>query len=156
MSGATRSWRRWAPWLALAVVLAVALVAGTRSGGGPRTPAQRERHIASELRCPTCRSQSALESDATAARAVRAEIHRRVAAGETDAEIRRYFVSAFGRDILLRPEGTGVAGLVWILPVVALVCALAGLAVAFRRWRPSGGAAVSDDDRRLVEEALRS
>jgi cytochrome c-type biogenesis protein CcmH len=86
---------------------------------------------------------------------MRTEIARRVDAGETDAEIRAYFVSKFGKDILLRPEGHGVTALVWILPVVALVAAVAGLVVAFRRWRPHA-VTVTDDDRRLVDEALRS
>lgn len=145
--------RRWLPWGALAVVLAAALVVGTRTDSGPRTPSSRARHIASELRCPTCRSQSALESDAEVSRAMRADIRTRIANGETDEEIRSYFVSKFGKDILLRPEGSGVAALVWVLPVVALVVAIAGLVVAFRRWRPRP-VVVTDDDRRLVEEAL--
>ena len=147
--------RRWFPWLAMGVVLAVALVVGSRPDDGPRTTDDRVRSIAAELRCPTCRSQSALDSDAEVSRAMRDEIARRVEAGDSDEEIRAYFVSKFGKDILLRPEGRGLTALVWILPVVAVVAAVAGLVVAFRRWRPRG-VAVSDDDRRLVEEALRS
>lgn len=146
--------RKWGPWAALALVLVVALAVGSRSDSGPTTSADRVRHIAAELRCPTCRSQSALESDAEVSRAMRAEIQRRVDDGETDAEIRAYFVSKFGKDILLRPEGRGVSALVWILPVVALVAAIAGLVVAFRRWRPRE-VTVSDEDRRLVDDALQ-
>ena len=146
--------RRSLPWLAMAVVLVGALVIGSRPDDGPRTTDDRVRSIAAELRCPTCRSQSALESDAEVSRAMRDEIARRVDAGQSDDEIRAYFVSKFGKDILLRPEGRGVTALVWILPVVALVAAVAGLVVAFRRWRPRA-VTVSDDDRRLVDEALR-
>ena len=127
--------RRWLPWLALAAVLAVALLVGAGRHGGRATPAQRAHRIAGELRCPTCRSLSAAESDAKAAKAVRDEIARRVRAGESDGEIRAYFVSRYGRDILLEPEGTGVAAIVWVLPVAALVCGIAGLAVAFRPRR---------------------
>ena len=145
---------RWLPWLALAVVLIGALVIGTRGDGHPRTTEERVRSVAASVRCPTCRSQSALESDATAARAVRDEIRRRVTSGESDAQIRAFLVSRYGDDILLRPEGHGVAALVWALPVAAFVIAVAGLTVAFRRWRPSRAVPVSDDDRRLVEQAL--
>ena len=127
--------RRWLPWLALAAVLAVALLVGAGRHGGRATPAQRAHRIAGELRCPTCRSLSAAESDAKAAKAVRDEIGRRVRAGESDSEIRAYFVSRYGRDILLEPEGTGVAAIVWVLPVAALVCGIAGLALYFRRRR---------------------
>jgi cytochrome c-type biogenesis protein CcmH len=128
--------RTWAPWAVLVVVVAVALVIGTRSDGEPATVAARVESIASELRCPTCRGQSAAESDAAAARAVRAEVRRRVEAGQTRAEIVSYFVSRYGKDIVLRPESRGIAALVWVLPVAALVVALAWLVVAFRRWRP--------------------
>ena len=127
--------RRWLPWLALAAVLAVALAVGAGRHGGQATPAQRAHRIAGELRCPTCRSLSAAESDAKAAKAVRDEIARRVRAGESDSEIRAYFVSRYGRDILLEPEGTGVAAIVWVLPVAAVVCGIAGLALYFRRRR---------------------
>jgi cytochrome c-type biogenesis protein CcmH len=86
---------------------------------------------------------------------VREEIRRRVTAGEADAEIRAALVARFGTDILLKPQGRGVAALVWALPVAGLVCAVAGLAVAFRRWRPRRGVTASPDDRARVARALR-
>jgi hypothetical protein len=43
--------------------------------------------------------------------------------------------------------------MVWALPVVVLVAAGAGLALAFRRWRGGGAARATDDDRALVEAA---
>jgi cytochrome c-type biogenesis protein CcmH len=138
----------------MAVVLAVAFAIGAQGRSGPMTESQRVRHIASEIRCPTCRNQSAAESDAAAAKAVREEIGRRVRAGEGDGEIVGFMVSRYGSDILLKPKSTGVASLVWVLPVVAVVVALAGLTVAFRRWRTRPGVQVSDEDRALVEREL--
>ena len=52
---------RWV-WAAMGVVLVVALAVGARDDGTPRTNAERSAHLASTLRCPTCRSQSALET----------------------------------------------------------------------------------------------
>jgi cytochrome c-type biogenesis protein CcmH len=128
--------RTWLPWVLLLVVVVGALAVGSRSDDGPPTLEGRVQSIASEVRCPTCRGQSAAESDAAAARAVRAEIRRRVEAGESRSAIVSYFVTRYGKDIVLRPESTGVAGLVWALPVAALVVAVAALFFAFRRWRP--------------------
>jgi cytochrome c-type biogenesis protein CcmH len=145
---------RWV-WLAMAVVLAVALVIGAQGRSGPMSEAQRVKHIASEIRCPTCRNQSAAESDAAAAKAVRDEIDRRVRDGQSDGEIVAFMVSRYGSDILLKPEGSGIASLVWVLPVVAVVVALAGLALAFRRWRARPGISVSDEDGALVERELQ-
>ena len=141
-------------WLALAVVVVAALAVGTVDRGGPPTEAERVRRVAEGVRCPTCRNLSAADSDAAAARAVRAEIRRRVRAGETDEAIRAFLVSRYGNDILLKPGGSGVAGLVWALPVAAVVVAAAGLAVALRRWRARPARDPSLEDRLLVERAL--
>jgi cytochrome c-type biogenesis protein CcmH/NrfF len=147
--------KRVLPWVFMAVVLAVSLGVASRGRSGPPTDAQRVTHITSEIRCPTCRGLSAAESDAPPARAIRDEVLRRVQDGQTDSQILGYVTSRY-KDILLKPEAKGIAGLVWALPVIAVVCAIGGLAMAFRRWRPSRAAVVSDDDKALVEKALRS
>jgi cytochrome c-type biogenesis protein CcmH len=127
--------KRWLPWLALLVVLTTALIAGASAGSGePATAAERTSRLAKELRCPTCRGLSVADSDAKAADAIRDEIQVRVTAGQSDDEVRAYLVSRYGEDILLKPRGSGFTGLVWAIPVVALVAAGGGLAFAFRRW----------------------
>jgi len=145
--------RRRAAWGALAVVVVVALVVGARSGGA-QTAQQKAASIASEVRCPTCEGQSAEVSDAPAAKAVRTFVLAQVQAGQSRGQIEQALQDRYGSDILLRPPASGVAGLVWILPVVALVLALAGLAAAFRRWRIVGETPVSDADRIRVADAL--
>ena len=147
--------RRWVPYLVLVPVVAVALAVGAGSGDGPSGPVARTARLAEGVRCPTCEGLSAAESGTPAAVAVRDEIRRRVDAGETDDEIRSFLVGRYGRDILLTPEGSGVAALVWALPVVAVVLGAGALAVAFRRRRPEVPVPASADDRRLVEQALR-
>ncbi|MEO7837243.1 MAG: cytochrome c-type biogenesis protein CcmH [Acidimicrobiales bacterium] len=150
--------KRWLSYGLLTVVVGIALFFGTRSAGGPPGPAARAAHISTEVRCPTCEGLSAAESEAPASLAIRKEIRRRVEAGESDDEVRSFLVGRYGVDILLRPASTGVAAMVWALPVAALVCSLAGLALAFRRWRArtlreGGGASAADH--LLVQEALR-
>jgi cytochrome c-type biogenesis protein CcmH len=84
---------------------------------------------------------------------VRAEIRRRIAAGESDEEIRDFLASRYGREILLDPSGSGFGTLVWALPVGFVVVAVAGLVVRFRQDRPSHRHA-SAEDRDLVDRAL--
>jgi cytochrome c-type biogenesis protein CcmH len=127
--------RRTISWIAMGIVAVAALSIAAVDDAGPRTNAERARDIAATMRCPTCRSQSAAESDAPAAKSMRTEIARRVAAGETDDEIRSYFASRFGQDVLLTPQRSGLGGLVWVLPVVLAVCGAAAVVVVVRRPR---------------------
>ena len=146
--------RRVVLWAALVAVLTIALVIGGRDGGGPPTVESRVERIASEVRCPTCESLSAAESDAPASGAVRDAIRERVEAGDSDGEIRAFLVSRFGEDILLRPSSSGVVSLVWVLPVVALVAGAAGLGLTFRRWRRRSLATASPEDEAIVAHAI--
>jgi cytochrome c-type biogenesis protein CcmH/NrfF len=124
----------------MAVVLALALVAGTRSGAST-DPVDRAHALAQTIKCPTCRGQAVAQSDAPASAAIREEITRRIDAGQSDDEIRDYFAHQYGDDILLRPAASGFGGLVWVAPVVVLVGGVAGLALVVRRWRRWGAAA---------------
>jgi cytochrome c-type biogenesis protein CcmH len=144
---------RLAGWVALVVLLLGALFVGVTDTGGTRSPEARERDIASSVACPTCDGQSVADSDASAARGLRSFIADRIAEGAGDDDIRAELADRFGDQILLTPGRSGLAGLVWILPVVALVVAFAGLALAFRRWQGMGSVRASDADRLLVRRA---
>jgi cytochrome c-type biogenesis protein CcmH len=151
----TRRDRGWLPWVALAVVVAAALVLGTHRSG-TRTAAQRAAAISSEVRCPACSGESAEVSDAPSAKAVRQFVLQGVEAGATKGQIEQQLEDRYGSDILLRPPAAGVAGLVWVLPVAALVVALGGLVLAFRRWHRMTEAEVevSAADRQRVADAM--
>jgi cytochrome c-type biogenesis protein CcmH len=148
----TRRGRR-AGWLALAVVTAGALALGTLDAGGPRAPGDRARDLAESIACPRCDGQSVADSDAEASKVIRGLIEQRIAEGASDAQIRDELAAAYGEQVLLTPGGSGVAGLVWALPVAGLVAAGAGLVVAFRRWRSPGATRASEADRALVAAA---
>ena len=146
--------RRWS-WLVIAALVLVALVRNAVDDGPARTTEERVRSIASAMKCPVCRSQSVADSDSAAARSIRIEVTRRVEDGQSASEIRQAIADTYGEDVQLTPSSSGFAGLVWILPVVALVIALAALSATFARWRRTAGAEASDADRALVDEALR-
>jgi cytochrome c-type biogenesis protein CcmH len=144
----------WPGWLLMAAVLAGALTLGVTRADGPRTNDERVEAIAKTIKCPVCRSESVFDSKADASQNLRDEIARQVAAGRTDNEVRAYINARFqDQGLLLVPPKTGIDSLVWVLPVVALVLAAGGLAVAFRRWRLAPDTVPTDDDRVLVDAA---
>ncbi len=147
-------WLRWAPWLLLGVVAVVVLAVGTHRSTSHPTVAAETLHIAGLVRCPVCEGQSAAQSDAPASVQIRAQIQRELVAGEHQGQILAGLVDSYGPGILEQPEARGVDLIVWVLPVIAVVAAVAGLAVAFSRWRPRQSGTVSDADRALVEAAL--
>ena len=138
-------------WGLLGAIVAVALVVGSVGQPEP-TQAERVRSLSAQFACPTCAGQSVLYSDAGISNQIRAEIAQRVEAGQSDDQILSFLTQAYGREYLLTPSASGAASLAWALPVFLAVCALAGLAVAFRRWRPTP-TEVTDDERLLVERA---
>lgn len=145
---------RRATWGLMAVLVVGALAIGSQRGG-PVTDEARTRRIGADLRCPTCQGMSVADSDAPAAQGIREEIARRVAEGrESDGQIKDFILSLYP-DISLRPETSGLGLVVWALPVAAVAAVLVALAAAGwrRRGRPAGP---SDDDRLLVERALRT
>ena len=154
--GGAGALRRWLPYLLLVPVLGIALFvgAGGNDGDAPPTAAQRATRIAGEVRCPTCEGLSAAESESSASVAIRQEIRRRIDAGETDDQVRSFLVGRYGRDILLTPEGSGLAGLVWALPVAAFVLGAGALVLTLRRRRAQPLRAATPEDRLLVEQAL--
>jgi cytochrome c-type biogenesis protein CcmH len=146
--------RAWLPWAAMALVLVVALAIGATRTRGAESTQDRVTAIAKTIKCPTCRGESVADSNALTSREIRADIADRVEAGQTDDEIRAAYVSVYGADVQLTPSSSGVAGLVWAIPVVVIVVAGAGLVVVFRRWKAEGERSATDADRALVDAAL--
>ncbi|MFN8036948.1 MAG: cytochrome c-type biogenesis protein CcmH [Acidimicrobiia bacterium] len=145
--------RKWWPWLMLGALVVVTILVASWPSGGTRSAAARARSLAAELRCVDCESLSVAESGTVSARAIRADIRRRVDHGESDADIRAYYVGQYGESILLKPASSGIGAFVWILPVLVLVAGGGTLFVALRRWQQAPRLHASDEDRDLVERA---
>ena len=86
----TAGWLVARPWSALAVA------AGRRARppAGPASDADRARDIAESVACPACDGQSVADSDAEAAKGIRAQIADRIDAGACDDEIRAELAAA--------------------------------------------------------------
>ena len=139
--------RRYWAWFALAAVV-VGVMAVLLWPGGDRTDAARAHDLATELRCPECEGLSAADSNAPTSVAIRADIKRRIAAGQSDAEIRQSYVDKYDESILLSPESSGLGLIVWVLPVLVLALGALGIwfALARSRREPRLHATTADDE----------
>lgn len=146
--------RRLVSWLAALVVLGGALLVAAVGDPGPRTQSEQVYAISATLKCPQCAGQTVAESDTAISREIRAEINDGLAAGMSPDEIRADIAAGYEVEIRLDPSSSGVTGVVWMLPVVLGVAAVAGLVVVFRRWSGQASAPATDDDRAVVEAAL--
>lgn len=140
--------RLW-PWLALGVLVAGVLVV-LLLPGDDATPAERAHSIAAGLKCQECQGLSVADSNAPTSDAIRADIKRRIAAGESDGEIRRYFVDKYGETILLEPQSSGISLIVWVLPVVAIAAGAAGILFVLARNRREPRLHATEADEALV------
>jgi cytochrome c-type biogenesis protein CcmH len=142
-------------WMLMAIITVGFLAVGTTRDTGPLTQGDRIDAITKRVACPTCDGESVFVSRASAAEAIRKQVAREVAAGEkSDTEIIGSISDSFNAQILLVPRATGLDSLVWVLPIAVLVCAVAGLAMAFRKWRKQNTTGATGEDFALVNKLL--
>jgi cytochrome c-type biogenesis protein CcmH/NrfF len=146
--------RRWGPWVALAVVVVIAL-AVVLWPNGSQSPAARAHDLETQLKCPECQGLSVADSQAPTSRAIRADIKRRIKAGQSDEQIRQAFVDTYGEQILLAPQDSGISLIVWILPIVVVALGATGIVFALRRNRGEPHLHATEADERLVEREHR-
>jgi cytochrome c-type biogenesis protein CcmH/NrfF len=144
--------RRWGPWVALGVVVAIAL-AVVLWPNGSQSAAARAHSLEAELKCPECQGLSVADSQAPTSRAIRADIKRRIAKGQSDAAIRQVYVDDYGPSILLSPQDSGISLIVWVLPVLVLALGATGIVFALRRNRSQPRLRATAADETLVERA---
>ena len=115
----------------------------------------RAERVGAELRCLVCRNQSIEDSEADLAHDLRLLVRRRIAAGDSDAEVVAYIRSRYGDYVLLRPPFEIATLLLWGGPPLLLL--LGGVAV-FRFYRRRGDAPapppLSAEERQRLAAAL--
>lgn len=125
----------------------------------------RAAEIAAELRCPVCRNQAVVESNAELSREMQALVRERLVAGDTPDEVKEYFVSRYGEWILLEPQRRGINWIVWILPFLALALGAVLAVTLVRKWAAAGSSdeetvepavVLSDENERWIREAVRN
>ena len=147
-----RSELRWAAVFAVCVVVATPAAAW---GADPPNAADLE----AELVCPVCET-TLDQSDAPVAQRMKAFIRERIAAGDTEDDIKDSLVAEFGTGVLATPSKSGFGLLAWLVPLGAVLGGAIAVALLVRSWsrrRPPPAAPPLDPelDRRVDEELAR-
>lgn len=142
--------RRIAMRKVLCAFLMMGLLGGTAlAAKAPETPLSdpqlesRAQALAREIRCVVCENEPVALSSAEIAVDMRAAIRTRVAAGDSDAQVRRFFAQRYGEFVLLRPRIGPETWVLWAAPFVLLVIGGGALLLAARRART--GAALAPE-----------
>jgi cytochrome c-type biogenesis protein CcmH len=125
---------RWLCAFLLALALAAPALA-VQPGEELADPAleARARALGREIRCLVCQNQSIDESEADLARDLRLIVRERIAAGDSDAEVKGFLVARYGDFVLLDPPVKPATWLLWFGPAAILLIALLGAFVYLRR-----------------------
>lgn len=119
------------------------------------TPEQdaRYRSLIHELRCLVCQNQTIADSNADLAKDLRDQVHGQIAAGASDADIRRYVTERYGDFVLYKPPLSARTVVLWAGPFLMLAGALL-IALRMLRRRPASGPAAADTARlsRILDE----
>ena len=108
-------------------------------------PAQeaRARALEEEIRCVQCENEPIAQSTADIAADMRALVRERIAAGESDDEIRSFFRERYGDFVLFRPPWDARTWALWAAPLILVGL---GLVALLATWRPGPGAPLTPEE----------
>ena len=145
--------RSLGPWIALAIVVVAGIVALVVRSHPDDSPAAHAARLEHQLACPVCEGQSVADSNSSQSRAMRQDIPRRIAAGQSDADIRAFYVARYGEKVLETPSNSGLGILAWGIPALAVILGGASIVVAVRRWSRAPRLPASAEDEDVVRRA---
>lgn len=146
-------WVRNAIWLALVISLSVLAGVASAQDGSLPTPvpgavsrsvtSDEVNAIAKQMYCPVCENEPLDACRTAACQQWRAQISQMLSEGQTEQQIKQYFVDRYGLRVLAQPPAEGNSLLLWVLPLVALVLGGGYVFLLMRRMRARGAVAAA-------------
>ena len=139
-------------------VILVSLIAIVLASGCVReddlTADQRAYQLSQQLMCPVCDGQTLDQSQAQLSEDMKAVIRQKIEDGDSNQQIRDYFVERYGEIVLASPEAGGFNLIAWAMPFVIFLGGALLVGNAFlnmRRRHRSNGTETDDSTSSDVE-----
>lgn len=120
--------------MSLATLLVAAVAPGALADPSEEA---RARALDQEIRCVQCENEPIAQSTADIAADMRALVRERIAAGDSDTEIRAYFRQRYGDFVLFRPPFDTRTWALWAAPFLLAGAGLAAVLASRRRRSPA-------------------
>ena len=130
----------------LTLLLAAAALLALPAAALAQCPKTTLGDVEDEVMCPQCGIPLELATEAPQAQSERRFIEQQVAACKSKEEIKDQLVAQFGPGVLALPEDDGFNLAVYLVPILALLAAAGGIALAVGRWRRARPAAATGID----------
>jgi cytochrome c-type biogenesis protein CcmH len=137
---------------------------GTPPAATPQSvTADDVNRVARQLYCPVCENEPLDACRTSACQQWRAQIAQLLSEGQSDDQIKQYFVDRYGLRVLGEPPASGTTLWLWVLPIAVLVVGAVYVVFLMRRMRARSAAAEStqpaptqgDDYTQRVERDLK-
>ena len=148
--------------IAALLLIAAALVAATAANAVAAAPRTSLADVEDEVMCLECKTPLNV-SVSDVADQERDYISELIAQGKTKQEVKDALVAEYGPGELAEPSRGGFDLTAWLVPLLAVLAALALVLVTARRWRgtraatgpgPDGEAGLDPDDERRLDAEL--
>jgi cytochrome c-type biogenesis protein CcmH len=137
-------------WIvAILLLIALTSVALAQSGTPPApTPAAARQvtaddvnRIARQMYCPVCENEPLDACRTAACQQWRAQIGQMLSEGQTEQQIKDYFVARYGARVLAQPPAQGASLWLYVLPIAGLLVGVVIIVWVLRRLRARGAEA---------------
>jgi cytochrome c-type biogenesis protein CcmH len=132
--------------VAMLLLIALTSVALAQDGTQPTpTPAAKQQvtaddvnRIAKQMYCPVCENEPLDACRTAACQQWRAQIGQMLSEGQTEQQIKDYFVARYGVRVLAQPPAQGTSLLLYVVPIVGLIVGVVIVVWLLRRLRARG------------------
>ena len=117
----------------------------------------REHALNKTIMCPICPGESIDQSQATIALQMRAIVREKLDTGQSDDQIRQFFVDRYGPSVILEPPREGFSLAAWIIPPIGVFGAVIAFFFALywmRRSTPSNQPPASESGINISDREL--